>query len=62
MLITLLTSHEVISSLKDWASSNKNAMSVISPTFHVDIWPYIRAAVVGFECHAESADCNLAVV
>jgi len=54
-----------MSSLKDAAAvlqflqylhaQNKRDMSVTPPVAHVEMWPYVASAAVGFESHAATA-------
>ena len=44
MLSTLLTSQDEMSSLNELVSSKRKDMSVMRPTFHVDISPYVLLA------------------
>ena len=54
-----------MSSLKDAAAElhllsqshgeNNNSMSVTPPVAHVEMWPYVASAAVGFESHAATA-------
>ena len=44
-----------MSSLKEEASSNNTDMSVTSPVFHVEMWPYVASAAVASASHAVTA-------
>ena len=53
--VTPEVSHALMSSLKDEASSNNASMSVTPPVSHVEMWPYVAVAPVGFESHTPTA-------
>ena len=69
IVVTPEVSHALISSLKDAAAElqsaahdavdddpqNKDVMSVTLPVLHLEIWPYVASANVGFESHASTA-------
>ena len=55
MSTTPEVSHAPMSSLKDDAPLNNSDMSVTSPVSHVEMWPYVASAAVGFESHASRA-------
>ena len=66
IVVTPEVSHAPMSSLKDAAAvlqllfppdnpQNKCDMSVTPPTSHLEMWPYVALAAVGFESHASTA-------
>ena len=63
IVVTPEVSHALMSSLKDAAAElqlwelpqNKNDMSVTPPVAHVEMWPYVASAAVGFESQASTA-------
>ena len=66
IVVTPELSHALMSSSKDSAAvlqcevhpdcaQNKYAMSVTAPVSHVEMWPYVASAAVGFESHASRA-------